>query len=93
MQEIASPNANGIKNEQRHPLYMTQRQHTHPHIMENAFHFGKDRHIPDQKKGQYQYSQHTDDSNIEMPEVKTCAKTVVSVPVSLKKYRTLLPAL
>lgn len=50
MQEIASPNANGIKNEQRHPLYMTQRQHTHPHIMKNAFHFGKDRHIPDQKK-------------------------------------------
>lgn len=70
MQEIASPNANGIKNEQRHPLYMTQRQHTHPHIMKNAFHFGKDRHIPDQKKGQYQYSQHTDDSNIEMPRSK-----------------------
>lgn len=46
---------------------MAQRQYTDPYIMENAFHFGKDRHIPNQKKGQYQYGQHTDDSDIEMP--------------------------
>ena len=70
LQEIASPDTDGIKNEQRHPLYMTQRQYTDPYIMENAFHLSKDRHIPDQKKSQHQYGQHTDDSDIEMPRSK-----------------------
>ena len=59
MQEITDPNGNGVKDEKRHLLHIFQRKDTHPHIMQNASHLCKNRHIPYQKKGQHTNSRNT----------------------------------
>ena len=52
MQEIAQPDSQCIAEKQQFMLHMAQRQDTHPHILEDAAHPGKNRHIAHQEKHQ-----------------------------------------